>query len=82
MDELCEHLYVTCLDPRGVTLHKQLNELEVHEDLPKVHLTGLPLDRLWYTVDGFYTFTLAYFYGGLPYHQFGSFRILLTQRET
>ena len=33
--------------------------------------------HLWYTVDGFYTFTFAYFYGGLPYQHFGSFRILL-----
>lgn len=37
--------------------------------------------RVWYTVDGFYTFTFTYFYGGLPYQHYGSFRILLTQKE-
>lgn len=81
MDEICEHLYVTCIDPRGITLLKLLNEIEVQEDLPRIHLVGLPLSHLWYTVDGFYTFTFAYFYGGLPYQHFGSFRMLLMQEE-
>lgn len=77
MDEYCEHLYLTCIDPRGITLRKILREVEVQEDLPKTHLTGLPLNHLWYTVDGAYTFTFAYLYGGLPYQHFGSFRIML-----
>ena len=81
MDELCEHLYVTCIDPRGKTLHRILEELEVQEDIPKLNTTGIPLTHLWYTVDGFYTFTFAYMYGGLPYQHFGSFRIMLTQKE-
>lgn len=81
MDELCEHLYVTCIDPRGITVHKLLHELDVQEDLPKTHLTGIPLTDLWYTVDGFYTFTVAYFYGGWPYQQYGSFRLLLIEED-
>ncbi len=80
MDEVCEHLYITCIDPRGITLLKLLNEIEVQEDLPRIHLAGYPLSHLWYTVDGFYTFTFAYFYGGLPYQHFGSFQILLMEK--
>lgn len=80
MDELCEHLYISCIDPRGITLQKILDELEVQENLPRIHIAGIPLTHLWYTVDGFYTFTFAYFYGGLPYQHYGSFRIMLTQR--
>jgi len=79
MDELCEHLYVTCLDPRGKTVWKMLDELEVEENLPRLNIAAVPLTHLWYTVDGLYTFTFAYFYGGLPYQHFGSFRIMLTQ---
>lgn len=43
MDEVCEHLFLTCIDPRGITLHKLLNEIEVQEDIPKIHLAGIPL---------------------------------------
>ncbi len=81
MDEPCEHLYVTCIDPRGITLHRILEEVEVREDIPVLSTAGIPLTHLWYTVDGFYTLTFAYLYGGLPYQHFGSFRILLTQKD-
>ncbi len=37
--------------------------------------------HLWSTVEGFYTFIFAYMYGGLPYQHFGSFRIMLMQKE-
>ncbi len=79
MDELCEHLYFTSIDPNGITLFRMLDEVAVQEDLPKLSVNGMPLTHLWYTVDGFYTFTFTYFYGGLPYQHFGSFRIMLTQ---
>lgn len=82
MDEVCEHLFMTCIDPRGITLHKLLNEVEVQEDIPKIHLAGIPLSHLWYIVNGFYTFTFAWFYGGWPYQHAGSFRMLLMQEES
>ena len=81
MDEFCEHLYITFIDPRGITLHKILDELEVQEDIPRLNIGGIPLTHLWYTVDGFYTFTFTYFYGGMPYQHFGSFRFMLVQKE-
>lgn len=81
MDELCEHLYFTCIDPRGITLHKVLDELQVQENLPRINIAGIPLTHLWYTVDGFYTFTFTYFYGGLPYQHTGSFRFMLARKE-
>ena len=82
MDEVCEHLFMTCIDPRGITLHKLLNEVEVQEDIPKIHLAGIPLSHSWNTVNGFYTFTFAWFYGGWPYQHSGSFRMLLMQEES
>ena len=81
MDEYCESLYYTCIDPRGKTLHRNLIDQEFHEDLPRMHIAGISLNRLWYTVDGCYTFTFTYFYGGLPYEQLGSFRFRLARRE-
>ena len=45
MDEVCEHLYLTCIDPRGITLLKLLDEIEVQEDIPKIHLAGIPLSH-------------------------------------
>ena len=82
MDEYCEHLYFTFVDPRGITLYRDLVELEFQEDIPKIHIAGIPLTHLWYTVDGFYTFTFTYFYGGMPYQQFGSFRFMIVQKES
>ena len=81
MDELCEHLYMTCIDPRGITLQKIVDELEVQEDIPRLNVAAIPLSHLWYTVDGFYTFTFAYLYGGYPYQHFGSFRLMLARKE-
>ena len=81
MDEFCEHLYISCIEPRGKTLMKILEEIEFQEDIPKIHLASIPLSHLWYTEDGFYTFTFAYFYGGLPNQHFGSLRLLLMQGE-
>ena len=81
MDELCEHLYVTCQDPHGITVQRILDELEVEEDLPRLHIAGINLKHLWYTVDGIYTFTSAFCYGGLPYQHLGSFRVMLAQKE-
>jgi len=81
MDELCEHLYFTCIDPNGITLYRLLDELEVQEHIPRLHVHGMPLTHLWYTVDGFYTFTFTYFFGGFPYQRFGSFRLMLVKKE-
>ena len=82
MDELCEHLYITCIDPRGITVHRILEELDVQEDITRLSTTGIPIAYLWYTVDGFYTFSFTYMYGGLPYQHIGSFRMMLTRKES
>ena len=34
-DEYCEQLYVTCIDPRGITLRRLLRDVGAQEDLPK-----------------------------------------------
>ena len=81
MDEFCDGLYLTYTDPNGITLYRDLLEREVQEDIPKTHIAGIPLSHLWYTVDGFYTFTFTYFYGGFPYQHFGSFRFMLARKE-
>ena len=80
MDEYCEDLYITCIDPNGITLHRSLIEQEFQENIPRIHVANIPLSHLWYTVDGFYTFTFTYFYGGLPYEHFGSFRFRLERK--
>lgn len=81
IDELCDQLYLTCIDPRGKTLIRLLEEIPYRDELPRTHLASIALPHLWYTVNGFYTFTLAYFNEGLPYQRFGSLRLRLTQGE-
>lgn len=81
VDELCDHLYFTCIDPRGITLYRQLFDRQVMENIPRTNIAGIPLSHLWYTVDGFYTFTFTYFYGGFPYQHFGSFRFMIATKE-
>ena len=81
MDELCEDLYFTCLDPHGITLHRNLLKQKFQESIPTIKIAGIPLTHLWYTVDGIYTFTFTYFYGGLPYEHFGSFCFRLARKE-
>ena len=81
MDELCEDLYLTCIDPRGITLYRDLLEQKFQESIPTIKIAGIPLTRLWYTVDGTYTFTFAYFFGGLPYQHLGSYRFRLVREE-
>ena len=49
MDELCEHLYITCLDPRGKTVYKMLDELEVEENLPRLNMQQY-LSRIYGTL--------------------------------
>ena len=81
IDEPCDHLYITCIDPHGKTLMQELEEIQVRDDLPRFHLASYPLNQLWYTVDGCYTLTLAYFSGGWLYQQYGSIRLFLAQGE-
>lgn len=81
MDELCDQLYLTCIDPRGITLIRLLEDIPFRDDIPRIHLASIALSHLWYTEDGFYTFTFAYFYRGLPYQRCGSFRLRLRQGE-
>ena len=79
MDEVCNGLYLTCLDPRGKTIHQQLIPNDLQIDPPRVVRSSVPLTHVWYTVDGYYTFTLAHCYDGLPYLPSSSIRILLMQ---
>lgn len=81
IDELCDQLYLTCIDPRGKTLIRLLEEIPYRDEIPRIHLASIALSHLCYTENGFYTFTFAYFYGGLPYQRYGSFRLRLTQGE-
>jgi len=81
MDEPCDQLYLTCIDPRGKTLIRLLEEIPYRDDIPRIHLASIALSHLWYTENGFYTFTFAYFYGGLPYQRFGSLCLWLKQGE-
>lgn len=80
VDEYCEHLYFTCIDPNGITLRRELLDRAVLENVPRTNIAVIPLSHLRYTVDGFYTFTFTYFYGGYPYQHFGSFRFMLAQK--
>lgn len=77
----CVTLYFTGIDPNGITLFRIMDKLKVQEDIPKLSVKGLPLTHLSYTVDGFYTFMFTYFFGVFPHQRFGSFRIMLTQKE-
>ena len=81
VDEVCEHLYFTCIDPNGITLHRDLLDRAVLENIPRTNIAGIPLSHLWYTVNGFYTFTFTYFFGGFPYQHFGSFRFMIATKE-
>ena len=81
IDELCEQLLFTCIDPNGITLFRQLHDLEFREDIPRLSVHGLPLAHLWYTVTGVYAFTFNLCYDGLPYQRSGSFRLLLETSE-
>ena len=67
VDEICEHLFFTCIDPNGITLYREILDREMLEDIPRTNIAGIPLSHLWYTENGFYTFTFTYFFGGFPY---------------
>ncbi len=81
MDEPCDQLYVTCIDPRGNTLARLLQDITYGDHIPRIHLASIALNHLWYTEDGFYAFTFAYFFEGLPYQRYGSLRLRLMQGE-
>ena len=82
MDEVCNGLYLTCIDPLGKTIAKVLVTRDVQVALPRVVLSSVHLDELWYTVEGFYTFTLSHCFNEMPYLPSSSFRIELMQGYT
>ncbi|MCY4061564.1 MAG: hypothetical protein OXG53_04275 [Chloroflexi bacterium] len=81
MDEPCDQLYLTCIDPRGKTLIRLLQEIHYRDDLPRIQLTSIALPQLWYTEDGFYEFTFAYSFDRLPYQRYGSLRLRQMQGD-
>lgn len=79
VDEPCDQLYLTCIDPRGKTLIRLLQEIEPRDDIPRIQLTSIALPYLWYTEDGFYTLTVACVGGGFPFQRYGSIALRLMQ---
>lgn len=81
MDEPCDQLYLTCIDPRGKTLMRLFQDIEPRDDISRILLTSIALPHLWYTEDGLYEFTIAYVFDGLPWQRYGSVRLRLMQGE-
>ena len=64
IDELCDQLYLTCIDPRGKTLIRLLEETSYRDEIPRIHLASIALSHLVILRNGFYAFTFAYFGAG------------------
>ena len=77
LDEVFDQLYMSIIDPRGITLHRELRNTTVDVELPSVHMKSIPLHQLWYTSEGLYTFSVAYSYKGFPCQRIGSCLVYL-----